>query len=165
MAEVPKPERSFDPAVPDGRNSLVGPDGIENFYTGSEPFFAFFTQAQILLSSVRLTLESRVVAPTSDLASQMEVARRGFQRNGNLQAALQDTARIAGQFRQRVQTWEREFQNCTIDKRGLSGSVIQRIKSEAALVRGNVRSIERALVKLEVALQQMVGESAEEGSG
>ena len=134
-------------------------EGTENFYTGSEPFFSFFTQAQVILSTIRLTLEHRVIVPTSDLSSQMEGARRGFQHSGNLIVVVQDVGRIAAQFKQRAQQWEREIQNREQNKSSMSGALIQRLKAEATQVRSRIQGIDRALIKLEVMLHQMAGEA------
>ncbi len=139
--------------------SVALKEGTENFYTGSEPFFSFFTQPQVILSTLRLTLDARVVVQTSDLSSQMESARRGFQHSGNLIVVVQDVGRIAAQFKQRAQQWEREIQNREQNKSGMSGALIQRLKAEATQVRGRIQGIDRALIKLEVMLHQMAGEA------
>ena len=137
-------------------------EGTENFYNGSEPFFAFFTQAQVILSTLRLTLENQVIVPTNDLSAQMESARRSFRHSGNMIVVVQDVSRIASQFRHRVQAWEREVQNREQDKRGMNGTLIQRIKAEVAHVRSRIHGIDRALIKLEVKLHQMAGEAKDE---
>lgn len=137
-------------------------EGTENFYTGSEPFFTFFTQAQIIMGALRLTLENRVIVPSTDLGAQMEGARRGFQHTGVLKIAIQDVTRIASIYRQRVQLWEREIQNIEREKRSMNGAKIQQIKAEAAYIRGRIQAIDRAIVKLEVQLHQMVGEAIDE---
>lgn len=153
------PSESKDAACsPSSKNSSVS-EGTENVYTGSEPFFSFFTQSQVILSTLRLTLDARVVVQTSDLSSQMESARRGFQHSGNLIVVVQDVGRIAAQFKQRAQQWEREIQNREQNKSGMSGALIQRLKAEATQVRGRILGIDRALIKLEVMLHQMAGEA------
>jgi hypothetical protein len=141
-------------------------EGTENYYTGSEPFFSFFTQAQVILGTLRLTVDSSVVVQSADLSSQMESARRGFQHSGDLVMAIQDVGRISAQFKNRVQSWERYVQERQNNKRQMNGALIQRIKAEAALIRGRVHAIDRALIKLEVTLHQMAGEAeAEAGEG
>jgi hypothetical protein len=139
-------------------------EGTENFYHGSEPFFTFFTQPQILLSTLRLTIQNQVIVPTIDLGSQMETCRRNFQHTGDLQVAMQDVVRLTDLFGRRVQNWEREVLGITHDKRGMSGTLIQRLKSEAAQIRVRIQSIDRALVKLGVTLHQMAGEQKGDGS-
>jgi hypothetical protein len=161
MPNADSPEPSIDPlggAGPNqGRSDL--PEGTENYYDGSEPFFSFFTQAQVALSTLRLNYDGRNIVPTADLSSQMEGARRSFQHSGSLTYAIQDVNRIAAQFNKRVSIWERECQTLGRNKRALSGALIQRIKAEAAHIRGKVQVIERSLVKLEVTLNQMAGEA------
>ncbi len=137
-------------------------EGTENFYSGSEPFFAFFTQTQVILNTLRLTLDNQVVVSTSDLGSKMESARRSFQHSGNLVMVIQDVSRIAAMFRQRVQSWEREVQNRERNKHGMNGTLIQRIKAEIAHVRSRIHGIDRAVIKLEVKLHQMAGEAMDE---
>lgn len=167
MTNQPTPDRESEtstretpqePLPVSAQSGLVG-EGTENFYSGSEPFFTFFTQPQILLGTIRLTVDQRLVVPVTDLSAQMEAARRGFQHSGETTTAVQDITRISAQFRSRIQAWERELQNLQSDKRKLSGSLIHRIKAEAALIRGRIAAIDRAMVKLEVTLQQMAGEA------
>jgi hypothetical protein len=146
----------------DGKPAEHLGDDTENFYQGSEPFFSFFTQAQIDLGTVRLTLEDRVVQPTSDLASQMESSRRSFLHSGDLISVMQDVMRIKSQFEQRTQSWERDAQNRGSDKRGQSGATIQRMKTEISRVRGKILITNRTLMKLEVKLHQMAGEAEDE---
>lgn len=134
-------------------------EGTENFYEGSEPFFTFFTQPQVLLSTIRLTVDQQLAVNVSDLSSQMEAARRGFQHSGNIIMACQEVARIASLFQIRVQAWERELQLQQSNKRKMSGMFIHKLKAEAAQIRGRVSAIDRALVKLEVTLHQMAGEA------
>ena len=147
------------PSRPDHQFS----DGTENFYQGSEPFFSFFMQAQVVLGAVRLTLQDQVVVQTSDLGCQMESIRRSFLHSGNLTTATRDILRVVAQFNQRVQIWEREVQNRSRDNRGKSGNLIQRIKAEIARVRSKVRTVDRTLVKLETRLHQLAGEALGQG--
>lgn len=139
-------------------------EGTENFYTGSEPFFTYFTQAQVLLSTLRLTLDGRLIVSTSDLGALMEATRRGFLHTGNLLIATQDSGRISSLLSVRVKAWEREVQSYGREKRQMSGAQIQRLKAEATLIRGKILAIERAMVKLEVLLHQMTGEARKEST-
>ena len=158
--ELPlNPAEKTDPANSLSPKSISDTEGTGNYYKGFEPFFSFFTQAQIILNTLRLTLEYRVVVPTAELGAQLESARRNFQHSGNLIVVMQDVARITAQFHQRVQLWQREVQNRERDKHGMNGALIQRLKAEAAQIRGRIHAIDRALIKLEVKLHQMAGEA------
>jgi hypothetical protein len=159
-----QPVDTRDAELGESNDRARGLEGTENVYTGAEPFFTYFTQPQVILSTLRLNLDGRLVAQTTDLAAQMENARRGFQHAGNLSVAVQDVGRITAQFRQRVQCWDREVQNFERDKRGRNGQHIQRIKAECAHVRSRIQAADRALVKLEVKLHQMVGEAKGENA-
>lgn len=137
------------------------PEIPDNVYEGSEPFFSFFSQAQVVLATLRLSLEERIVSPTSDLATNLETVRRTFQHNGNIPGVIQDAQRISAQLQQRVQTWERAVQTHERVKRQQSGHQIQRIKAEIAGVRGKVQLAERTLAKLVITLHQMEADANE----
>lgn len=128
------------------------PDSV---YSGTEPFFSFFSQAQVGLGTLRLSLEDRIVSQTSDLASSLENTKRTFQHNGKVNNALQDVNRILIQLQQRIQSWEREVQNRERNKHGSSGGHQQRLKSEIGHVRVRAQGAERTMSKLQIVLYQM----------
>lgn len=131
------------------------PDSV---YSGTEEFFSYFSQAQIGLSTLRLSLEDRIVAPTTDLASSLEITKRTFQHNGKVRTALQDVNRLSSQLQQRIQMWEREVQNRERNKHSASGGQNQRLRAEIGQVRVRAQGADRIMAKLLIILYQMDAE-------
>ncbi len=136
-------------------------DSSNSVFNGSEPFFGFFSQAQVALQTLRLSLDGRIVAQTSDLASQMENTRRVLQHHGKFPDTIQDVLRIANLLQQRVQSWDREVQNIERSKQSKSGTHLQQLRSEIAAVRSKSHITERILSKLEIVLHQLDADQAE----
>ncbi|MFO0013877.1 MAG: hypothetical protein ACK553_14135 [Planctomycetota bacterium] len=137
------------------------PDCTLSVYSGNEPFFSFFSSAEVALATLRLTLAERCLFQASDLASQMATLRREFQHNGKFPEALQDVMRIANQFQARVQNWEREVQNLERSKREMTGTRLQRIRVEVSQVRVKIQMTERVLAKLQIVIHQLQAEESE----
>lgn len=126
-----------------------------NVFKGTEPFLAIYTQTQVNLSGVRLTFDERIAHNVSDLGAQIETARRSFVHTGDKVKALQDIARIAATYRQRVQAWEAEAQRRERNKSLVSGEKIAKMKAEHSRVRTKANLGDRALTKLEVEIHQL----------
>ncbi|MFN9715734.1 MAG: hypothetical protein ACK57G_18275 [Planctomycetota bacterium] len=146
-------------------DSLTGPasmtDSTLSVYNGNEPFFTFFSSAEVALATLRLSLEDRCLFQASDLAAQMGTLRREFQHDGKVPEALQDVLRITNQLQARVQNWEREVQNRERAKLEMTGTRLQRLRVEASQVRGKIQMTDRVLAKLQIALHQIQAEEAE----
>jgi hypothetical protein len=136
-------------------------DSTLSVYNGNEPFFTFFSAAEVALATLRLTLEDRCLFQASDLAAQMGTLRREFQHDGKVPEALQDVLRITNQLQARVQNWEREVQNRERAKLEMTGTRLQRLRVEVSQVRGKIQMTDRVLAKLQIALHQLQAEEAE----
>lgn len=131
----------------------------DSFYSGTEEFFSYFSQGQIGRTTLRLSLEDRIVASTTDLASSLEMTKRTFQHNGKIRTALQDVKRLSTQLQQRIQIWEREVQNRERNKHGASGGQNQRLKAAIVQVRMRSQGAERSMSKLLIILYQTEAEA------
>jgi len=136
-------------------------DTPNSVYTGSESFFAFFSQAQVALQTFRLALDGRVLAQASDLASQIENTRRAFQHNGKFVETIQGVLRFAAQLQQRTHAWDREVQNIERSKHSKSGNALQQLRAEISNGRLKSQMTERIVSKLEIVLYQLESEEAE----
>jgi hypothetical protein len=149
----------MDPVSSANHDALT--DCKVSVYTGNEPFFSFFSTAEVALATVRLTLADRCLYQASDLGSQLVTLRREFQHDGKFTDALQDLMRITNQFQIRVQSWEREVQNLERSKLEMAGARLQRIRVEVSQVRGKVQMTDRVLSKLQIILHQLQAEESE----
>lgn len=149
----------MDPVSSANRDTKT--DCTVSIYNGNEPFFSFFSSAEVALATLRLTLADRCLFQASDLASQLVTLRREFQHNGKFPDAIQDVMRIANQFQVRVQNWEREVQNLERSKLDMSGSRLQKIRVEVSQVRVKIQTTERVLAKLQIVLHQLQAEDSE----
>jgi hypothetical protein len=149
----------MDPVSSANRDTKT--DCTVSIYNGNEPFFSFFSSAEVALATLRLTLADRCLFQASDLASQLVTLRREFQHNGKFPDAIQDVMRIANQFQVRVQNWEREVQNLERSKLDMSGTRLQKIRVEVSQVRVKIQTTERVLAKLQIVLHQLQAEDSE----
>ncbi len=131
----------------------VNSDG--QFYSGTEPFFAFFTQAQVIINGLRMTFDEQIAQPVSDLASRIEAIRRKFRHDGDVHRALDEVGKIATKLDQRIQAWESEAQRRENNKTKMSGEKIQKMKVEFTQVRMKSRVARRTLTKLNIELYQI----------
>ena len=94
-SDQPAPEQS------DSAGDAKMPSNFEgSSFDGTESFFAVYTQTQVVLNGVRLTINGNISQQVSDLAAQIETARRNFIHTNDVTSAIQDVMRISSTFRQ-----------------------------------------------------------------
>lgn len=134
-------------------NQNAGSGGA-GFRGGPEVDIGLFSRVQQLIHGVRLTQDERIAVQTSDVASEVHVARKEFEM-GHVEQALRAIVRVSAGVDQKVAQWESRARQKESQKRNLSMLQIRKMNSEHAQVRARVELLRGQLRRLRVGLDQL----------
>src|SRR5688572_8185527 len=129
--------------------------------SGLEINLGDFTRTQVLMRSLRLSLNNQIVVQVEELASGVSEAGRKF-KMGDLEQANQDVARLFSAFSQKTNQWESQARNleqqtkmqAAKNPRSVSIDKLSQMRSEQTAVRTRIRTAEVQFRRLHQGLEQ-----------
>jgi hypothetical protein len=155
QTEESVPERSDATNRPDARNEDTQPA------SGLEINLGDFTRTQVLMRSLRLTLNQQIVVQVEEIASGINDAGRKF-KMGDVEQVNQDVARLYSAFSQKTNQWESQARGleqqmkmqAAKNPRSISIDKLNQMRSEQTAVRTRIRTAEVQFRRLHQGLEQ-----------
>jgi hypothetical protein len=129
--------------------------------SGMEINLGDFTRTQVLIRSLRLTLNNQIAVQVEEIASGINEAGRKF-KMGDLEQANQDVARLYSAFGQKTNQWESQARGLeqqmkmqtAKNPRSISIEKMNQMRSEQTAVRTRIRTAEVQFRRLHQGLEQ-----------
>jgi hypothetical protein len=128
--------------------------------SGMEINLGDFTRTQVLMRSLRLTLNNQIVVQVEEIASGVSDAGRKF-RMGDIEQVNQDVARLYSAFGQKTNQWENQARGleqqmkmqAAKNPRSVSIDKLNQMRSEQTAVRTRIRTAEVQFRRLHQGLE------------
>jgi hypothetical protein len=155
QADEPVPERPEAPVHSPARSEEAP------LVSGMEINLGDFTRTQVLMRSLRLTLNNQIVIQVEELASGINEAARRF-KMGDIEQVNQDVARLYSAFGQKTNQWESQARGleqqmkmqAAKNPRSISIDKLNQMRSEQTAVRTRIRTAEVQFRRLHQGLEQ-----------
>lgn len=155
QAEASVPERNAAAIRSEARKDEAQPA------SGMEINLGDFTRTQVLMRSLRLTLNNQIVVQVEELASGINEAARRF-KMGDIEQVNQDVARLYSAFSQKTNQWESQARGleqqmkmqAAKNPRSISIDKLNQMRSEQTAVRTRIRTAEVQFRRLHQGLEQ-----------
>jgi hypothetical protein len=142
-------------------NRAAGPADHSPLASGLEINLGDFTRTQVLMRSLRLTLNQQIVVQVEELASGVSEAGRKF-KMGDVEQANLDVARLYSAFGQKTNQWDSQARNleqqtkmqAARNPRSVSIDKLSQMRSEQTAVRTRIRTAEVQFRRLHQGLEQ-----------
>jgi len=161
MNESPNDREAARPEPIAGAIRAGGPAEVSPPASGLEINLGDFTRTQVLMRSLRLSLNNQIVVQVEELASGVSEAGRKF-KMGDLEQANLDVARLFSAFSQKTNQWESQARNleqqtkmqAAKNPRSVSIDKLSQMRSEQTAVRTRIRTAEVQFRRLHQGLEQ-----------
>jgi hypothetical protein len=129
--------------------------------SGMEINLGDFTRTQVLMRSLRLTLNNQIVVQVEEIASAVSDAGRRF-KMGDIEQANQDVGRLYSTFGQKTNQWESQARSLeqqmkmqtAKNPRSISIDKMNQMRAEQTAVRTRIRTAEVQFRRLHQGLEQ-----------
>ncbi|HEX5106589.1 MAG TPA: hypothetical protein VFV87_22370 [Pirellulaceae bacterium] len=160
MDETRKEDDASAQGLPGATRSSTSDQDPQSI-AGLEINLGDFTRTQVLMRSLRLTLNNQIVVQVEEIASGVSEAGRKF-KLGDVEQANLDVARLYAAFDQKTNQWESQARNlqqqmkaqAAKNPRSISIDKMNQMKAEQTAVRTRIRTAEVQFRRLHQGLEQ-----------